>query len=160
MQYQQNIAIDILRKMEEHIDGDVPNLHESLDSNTELPPRTDIISITTPKITLGPDLGAKLRSPSLKTETRVANKTHPQSWIGEMNVTLLLQHAKWLKEEGFITVYKEGYPKSLNFKAVRFLKNVDKVGGWQKALEIAKESDILDTLSDMEALLKAKQRKS
>ena len=159
MQYDPEIGFKILKSMEIYPESAVPSPFTALDEDTGLPPKPEPIDLSdlskldlvnTPVPYPGP-LPERFQTPE---------RTHPRSWIGEMDYEIFMAHAGWMKQERLITTSdRAGYPRELTIKGVQLLKEVEAKGGWDKALDIVAQAKAATTLTSIcEVLRKAKSR--
>lgn len=161
MKYEQETAFRILKAMEVYRDSVVPSPYEPLEDETGRP---------APKPTkISPKPIAELSPVGIRTDFETPpspETTHPKSWVGEMDSGTFLAHVTWLKQEKFITTTDgltfrlTDLPEEITIAGVRLLKEVEVNGGWESAVEIAKEAKAPATLTSMyDTLRKAKPKK-
>ena len=156
MEYNREVAFNILKAMESYPDSTVPSPHEPLLEDTGRP------APSPPRDIIAPDISLRLRADLPNLATRVVSTqetTDPKSWVGEMNTNTFLAHVNWLKQERFVST-KGGnpdFPREITITGVRLLKEVEAKGGWEKAIAIAREAKAPETLTGLlEALRKAR----
>ena len=156
MKYCHQTAFRILDAMERYVDETVPSPHEALMPETGRPKpsasdaqRAGVFGSGPPRSILNLD-----QSRTVEPRPQTPIKTDAASWVGEMDTAELLAHARWLKEERFITVSSRGYPAQLTMAGVKLLKEVQAKGGWENASKIAKGASAAATLTSMLAVLR------